>query len=260
MPRAVRAPRFLIDPLAVTRDPERRKLSQSARGVYDTLWLESWLEKVPGHLPSDDTVLAGLAQVSLEEWRDSVRDSVCDMFTVTADEWICNAVTRTFEEQNQKRDGWRNRQQRKRQRERDASVTSRGDNGVVSPVSVVGLGVGVKEVESKAQTATTSSERASPVRSLLPDVAALAKEHGADATSSACALVTRLAKSGIVHRGLLLAFVRHFLEHRQRIANVYAYYSPGGAGFEAMKMRLAADNAFDEHEAIKRAELAWRRS
>jgi len=264
MPRADRAQRFLIDPLAVTRDPARRKLSPAARGVYDTLWLESWLEKTPGHLPADETLLAGLAQVTRDEWV-TVRDSVRDMFEVTPENWICRAVTRTKNEQDEKRDRWRNRKSAQRLRERDSRVTSNGDESGQSPVgsgsgSGSGTGSRVLESESKAQTAATSGERASPVRSLLPDVAALAKDHGADATSSACALATRLAKSGVMHRGLLLAFVRHFLEHRQRIANVYAYYSPGGAGFEAMKMRLAADNAFDEHEAIKRAELAWRRS
>jgi hypothetical protein len=93
---------------------------------------------------------------------------------------------------------------------------------------------------------------------MLPELAKLAKPHGAEHTRSVIALCTRLANRGMMHRGLLLAFAQHYLENHARITNVFAYYSPGGAGFGAMKMRLSADMASAEHEEIKRAELAWK--
>lgn len=126
MPRASRAQRFLIDPLAVTRDPVRRAMSPAAQGVYDTLWLESWLEKEPGVLPGEDIILAGLAQVSLEVWlgvREEVKTGFVverDMSRVTGcDMWICTAVRGTKMSQDEKRDRWRKRKRRSRERERD---------------------------------------------------------------------------------------------------------------------------------------------
>ena len=124
MPREGRAQRFLIDPLAVTRDPVRRAMSPAAQGIYDTLWLESWMEKEPGVLPANETILAGLAGVSAETWA-SVRDEVVTGFNVTRDTWRCAAVTATKDAQDTMRDGLRKRQDRKRKRDRDSGVVSR---------------------------------------------------------------------------------------------------------------------------------------
>ena len=129
MPRAPRAQRFLVDPMAVTRDPVRRRMSLAARGAYDSLWMESWFEKEPGVLPADDTILAGLAQCTPEQWV-TVRDEVANGFVTGRDTWICHAVTVTKNAQDAKRDGWRKRQQRKRVNERDRGVMSRGDMSV----------------------------------------------------------------------------------------------------------------------------------
>ena len=129
MPRTPRAQRFLVDPLGVTRDPVRRKMSLAARGAYDSLWMEAWFEKEPGVLPADDTILAGLAQCTPEQWV-TVRDEVANGFVTGRDTWICTAVTVTKNAQDAKRDGWRKRQQRKRERERDTAVMSRGSSSV----------------------------------------------------------------------------------------------------------------------------------
>ena len=115
MPRAERAQQFLIDPLAITRDPIRRAMSPAAQGVYDTLWLESWLEKEPGHLPADERMLARLAQVSDDEWFDVV-DEVRTGFDVSAQEWICKGVIRTKCEQDAWRTKWRRQKRRQRKR------------------------------------------------------------------------------------------------------------------------------------------------
>lgn len=123
MPRESRAQRFLMDPMAVTRDPVRRRMSLAARGAYDSLWMESWFEKEPGVLPADDTILAGLAQCSAEEWA-SVKSEVAAAFVTERDIWVCRGVTATKMAQDAKRDAWRKRQRRKRERDRDMAVMS----------------------------------------------------------------------------------------------------------------------------------------
>ena len=128
MPRQGRAQRFLLDPMAVTRDPIRRRMSLASRGAYDSLWMESWFEKEPGILPADDIVLAGLAQCSLEDWR-LLKDEVAQGFVTSRDTWICHGVTATKASQDATRDGWRKRQQAKRDRERDKRVMSRVGSG-----------------------------------------------------------------------------------------------------------------------------------
>ena len=128
MPRQGRAQRFLLDPMAVTRDPIRRRMSLASRGAYDSLWMESWFEKESGILPADDIVLAGLAQCSLEDWR-LLKDEVAQGFVTSRDTWICHGVTATKASQDATRDGWRKRQQAKRDRERDKRVMSRVGSG-----------------------------------------------------------------------------------------------------------------------------------
>lgn len=107
-------------------------MSLAARGAYDSLWMESWFEKEPGVLPADDTILAGLAQCTPEQWV-TVRDEVAKAFVTGRDTWICAAVTVTKKAQDAKRDSWRKRQQRKRDRERDSAVTSLGSESVSHP-------------------------------------------------------------------------------------------------------------------------------
>ena len=128
MPRTARSQRFLIDPLAVTRDPVRMEMSLAAQGAYDNLWLESWVAKEPGVLSASDKMLACLAQCTPDEWA-SVRDMVATAFTVRDATWTCEAIKRTLGEQDVWRDQWRKRKRRSRERQRDTSVTVHGDGG-----------------------------------------------------------------------------------------------------------------------------------
>jgi len=151
VPRAERAQKFLIDPLAVTRDPARRAMSLEAQAAYDSLWLESWLEKEPGHLPADDVILARLAQCTDEQWQ-SVRGQVVTGFEVSRDTWICTAVERTKSKQDKTRTDWRKRKQEQRKRKRDIGVTS----PTASPVSTVQCSTGAvqnRKEESKPSVA-----------------------------------------------------------------------------------------------------------
>lgn len=158
MPRTPRAQRFLVDPLGVTRDPVRRKMSLAARGAYDSLWMESWFEKEPGVLPADDTILAGLAQCTPEQWV-TVRDEVANGFVTGRDTWICQAVTVTKNAQDAKRDGWRKRQQRKREKARDMPVMSRGSSSVSH---AYGSGSGSSTGSSASEASTVIANAITP--------------------------------------------------------------------------------------------------
>lgn len=98
-------------------------MSLAARGVYDTLWMESWFEKEPGVLPNNDVILAGLGQCTLDEW-NSLKHEVLSAFDVTRDTCVTHSVTREKQASDSRRDAWRKRQQAKRNRERDKRVTS----------------------------------------------------------------------------------------------------------------------------------------
>lgn len=133
MPRTERSQKFLIDPLAVTRDPTRRAMSAAARGAYDNLWLESWCEKEPGVLPDDDVILAGLAQLPMHEWL-KVRAEVATGFACEdmRGHWICLAVTRTKSAQDKARTRWRNSKRSQRMGGEDKTVMSSVGSGTGS--------------------------------------------------------------------------------------------------------------------------------
>jgi uncharacterized protein YdaU (DUF1376 family) len=110
----------------------------------------------------------------------------------------------------------------------------------------------------RATGASGASSGSSPIRSLLPELAEVCRHAGAEATRTAIGLVTRLAKNGLTHPRILVRIAKHYVEHRADMRNPWAYYNPGGRGFEAIKLTLNADQSFEEHEAIKQAELAWK--
>lgn len=161
MPRAERAQEFLINPLAVTRDPIRRAMSLAAQAVYDTLWLESWNEKIPGELPANETILARLAQVSDAQWAE-VRNEVRTGFEVSAEAWICRAVQRTKSAQDKWRTKWRRQKKRQRLRGADSPPLSAT---VSSDGSGSGSGTG-----SGSRTDTEKPKPPTPLVAVAPFV------------------------------------------------------------------------------------------
>lgn len=89
------------------------------------------------------------------------------------------------------------------------------------------------------------------------EVAALAASLGPKGLSRAIQLIQWLGKRGVAHAGLRIRFVRHFVAGYSRIANPFAYYNPGAAGFDAIRTQLAAEMAAEESAALKAAEAAW---
>jgi len=103
----------------------------------------------------------------------------------------------------------------------------------------------------------TPAAPASSPRVDVARIAEMAAAHGREGQGKAIALAHWLAGRGIAHAGLLERFVLHFVEHFHAIRNPHAYFNPGREGFEAMRMRCAADMATEEHEALLEAERAW---
>ena len=89
------------------------------------------------------------------------------------------------------------------------------------------------------------------------EIAALAGSLGAKGVSGAIRLAQWLEKRGVAHGGLRIRFVRHFVAGYSRIANPFAYYNPGAAGFDAIRSQLASEMAQDEAAALKAAEATW---
>lgn len=112
---------------------------------------------------------------------------------------------------------------------------------------------------SEAKSKAAAPPGASPIASLLPALAEALKPYGDATVRTGIALATRLAKGGLAHGPLLLRIARHYGENAPRVRNPFAYYNAGGQGFAAIKMRVAADMATEEHEAIKAAEAAWQK-
>ena len=150
MPRKARAQRFLVEPLAVTRDPAFEAMSHEARGVYLTILLEAWFEREPGVIRYTPDKLARMGQCSVEKWAD-LRPEIEPAFHVQAEAesvtlsrcdtsgqscvtwWTLPLMGGAYVSQNARRDKDRKRQQARRQRERDIradkNTTSLGGSG-----------------------------------------------------------------------------------------------------------------------------------
>lgn len=179
MPRKARAQRFLIEPLAVTRDPAFEAMSHAARGVYLTILLEAWFERDPGVIRYSPEKLARMGQVSVDEWL-GMEEEIRPAFSVREEEsrsgpnapsrcdsaraqrvtwWILPLMGAAFLAQNAKRDSDRNRKRRQRLGERDSEIVAKSESHVGSGS---GSGTGTRQ--------TTDGSRASePARSREAD-------------------------------------------------------------------------------------------
>lgn len=136
MPRKARAQRFLVEPLAVTRDPAFEAMDHEARGVYLTILLEAWFERDPGVIRYSPEKMSRLGQCSLADWerlspqiepafhveqREEVsRMSRCDIpRTGPVTWWTLPQMCHAFSSQSDRRDKDRKRKQRERMRKRD---------------------------------------------------------------------------------------------------------------------------------------------
>lgn len=89
------------------------------------------------------------------------------------------------------------------------------------------------------------------------EVYAICKHLGKERSSICLAVCERLFKAGIQRTDLLLAVARWYVDHVDAIRNPWAYFSPGGEGFAYLETRVNAENAIEEHEAMKRADRTW---
>lgn len=143
MPRASRAQRFLIEPLAVTRDPAFEAMSHEARGIYLTVLLEAWFERDAGRILYSAEKLARMGQCTAEKWLDLVHEiepafhveiegrdgasdtnapSRCDMSgTVTRTWWTLPLMSGAYLSQSAKRDMDAKRKRRNRKQKRDGA-------------------------------------------------------------------------------------------------------------------------------------------
>lgn len=98
--RRTRADSFLFEPRRFIRDPVVRSMSPSAMGAYIRLFCAAWDEDEPGVLPDNDAVLAGLAQMSHDEWA-AVREAVAAAFKVGDGQWVQKGLRETLKAQDQ---------------------------------------------------------------------------------------------------------------------------------------------------------------
>lgn len=151
MPRPSRAQRFLIEPLAVTRDPAFEAMSHEARGIYLTVLLEAWFERDAGRILYSSEKLARMGQCTVEKWLDLVHEiepafhveiegcdgaldakapSRCDTpGHGTRTWWTLPLMGGAYLSQQRKRDKDAKRKRLNRKKERD------GANGPIAPSS-----------------------------------------------------------------------------------------------------------------------------
>jgi hypothetical protein len=70
-------------------------------------------------------------------------------------------------------------------------------------------------------------------------------------------LTNRIYNAGVENVDLLKAVAQHYLDHRSVIRQPYAYYSPGGEGFEFIRTRWSSRLSVEEAQALARAERDW---
>lgn len=77
-------PAFLFYPDDFSSDGKVEAMSTEQVGAYILLLCKSWREKPPGSLPSDDSLLAKWARVSLDRW-SKIRSGVLAPYTFGTD-------------------------------------------------------------------------------------------------------------------------------------------------------------------------------
>jgi hypothetical protein len=73
---------------------------------------------------------------------------------------------------------------------------------------------------------------------------------------TAAQLGHRLRHAG-VGPAIIREAIRHYAERAATIRNAFAYYQPGGAGFEDLRLRLGARFSEDEGARFKKLDGAW---
>lgn len=70
-------------------------------------------------------------------------------------------------------------------------------------------------------------------------------------------LTQRLFNAGVHNGEILKAVAQHYIDHRGNIRNPWAYYSPGGEGFDWIQTRWSASMSVAEGEAFKALDKNW---
>jgi len=281
MPRAVRARTVDWDWNAFLHDGRVEDMDALTLGAWTRILGAFALAETPGTLPISEETLRAIARLNETDWAHARALLLQCMITLEPRGYRHERTARDHAAQTKRVKDARARKTHAANvrwgKEKDADASQVHEvqpamhvqstrNACEMPPSLLSLdSKSESKTESKAHAAPKApapngAHASHPIGSLLPDIAKMCEPHGPNVTRECIAICTRLAKSGMMHRGLLLEIVRHFLDNRHKVSNAYAYYSPGGSGFQALKLRLAADSSFAEHEAIKAAELAWRRA
>lgn len=102
--RLPRRHEFLVSPNDYLNDPNVLGKSTEFRGVYSTLWLNSWNMPEPGVIPADACVLRGLARATLDEWdRQEADVERCFDTTSRPGFWVQKRVVAEHKRQNEHR-------------------------------------------------------------------------------------------------------------------------------------------------------------
>lgn len=85
----------------------------------------------------------------------------------------------------------------------------------------------------------------------------IVKPLGPEKSRAAIQAFTMLWKRGVTYQPFYPEFARIYLERHGVIRNVFAYFSPGSAGFESMKASVSARRNEEDHNELKRIEKQW---
>lgn len=107
------------------------------------------------------------------------------------------------------------------------------------------------------ETKAAIEKRRGPARVHVGAVYDITKGLTKEQQRAGLQVTQRLFNAGVTSPRLLTAVARHYVDHAANIRNPFAYYSPGGEGFEWLRGKIGAEDEVAVHEAIRRADAKW---